>query len=96
MRRTDICDVPWCHPNLLTKQDASRPVPHVCAISGAVTVMSLPGMIWWTDCTVKLPICFSNSKYSDQAMLHSSRSLVVPSQLHFGRSASLHQACWRM
>ncbi len=61
MSRVYICDVLWWQPDLLTAQHDSWPVSHVCAISGAVTVLSLLGMLLLMECSVKLTVCFSNS-----------------------------------
>ena len=50
MSRVYICDVLWWQPDLLTAQHDSWPVSHVCAISGAVTVLSLLGMLLLMEC----------------------------------------------
>ena len=89
-----MCDGLWWHPDLLTTQHDSRPAPHVCAISGAVTIISLLGTLMLMECTVKLTICFKNSESCDQAVLHSSRALVARSSCALGAQASLPQACW--
>ena len=65
MSSTCTSDALWWHPNLLTTQHASRPVPHVRAISGAVTVLSPFGVLLQINSRMKLNICFRNSKSSD-------------------------------
>ena len=84
MSSTYIYVALWWHPDLLTRQHASRPVPHVRAISGAVTVLSPSGVLWQMECTMTLTICFRSSESSDYAVLHSSRVLVARSSCIVG------------